>query len=228
MVAHGFDEYGRPVHPVHRFLFFASKRLFRLLYKVEVVGYEHIPKEGGVVLASNHVSYVDGAILHAISKRPFRFVIHEDIYRLPGVHFFMRNSRAIPIAGYRQAVKRALHAIETGVSAGDAICLFPEGRITFSGHLGRFRFGIEWIVNETQADVVPIIIDGLWGSMWGRRDIGKWYRFFPKAIRPTVRVVIGAPIPAERLKINLLQKRMMFLQREAKLLRYEDEFNSKK
>src|SRR5437868_8448538 len=67
-------------------------------YRPRYSGFENIPETGPAILISNHVSYVDGPILDAGCKRKVRYLIDEDIYNLPVVHYIMSLARAIPIA----------------------------------------------------------------------------------------------------------------------------------
>ena len=86
--------------------------LTRFVYRPTYIGLENIPKTGGAILISNHVSYVDGPIIdagiYAYCGRHVRYVIDEDIYNLPVVHYLMKLARAIPIASNRKSVEEAL------------------------------------------------------------------------------------------------------------------------
>jgi len=130
------------------------RMLIKLIYNTEFIGFEKILDHGSAILISNHVSYMDGVIIQAACKRPVRFVIDNYIHNLPVVNYFMRYNRAIPILAKKESVERALNNISLGLEDGDIIGLFPEGQLTYTGHLGRFKPGIEWIVER---DPVPVL-----------------------------------------------------------------------
>lgn len=184
----------------------------RFVYRPRYIGFENIPATGPVVLISNHVSYVDGPIIDAGCKREVRYIIDEDIYNLPGVHFLMKLDRAITIAPNRKAVERAFNEISEGLKAGDAVCIFPEGFLTFTGGLGRFRQGIEWIIKRDPVPVIPIAISGLWGSMFSRKYLKSPLRWLPRHwLRGKVTVLCGKPIPPENVNVNYLQEAVLRL-----------------
>ncbi len=189
-----------------------AHRVTRFVYRPRYIGFENIPATGAVVLISNHVSYVDGPIIDAGCKRAVRYIIDEDIYNLPGVHFLMSLDRAIPIAPNRKAVEKAFNDISDGLKAGDAICIFPEGFLTFTGGLGRFKPGIEWIIKRDSVPVIPIALSGLWGSVFSRKDLKSPLRWLPKRwLRGKITAICGPAIPPEKISVNYLQEAVLRL-----------------
>jgi 1-acyl-sn-glycerol-3-phosphate acyltransferase len=188
------------------------KVIIRLIYRCEFKGFEkNMPKKGGAIVVSNHVSYMDGAVLTTASPRRMRFVIDEEIYRTPGVHYFMSMDRAIPISPNKDSVKRALRQISDGLEAGDLIMIFPEGQLTYTGYMIRFKLGIEWILKENKYPVIPVCLIGLWGSIFSRKYIGQKYWWVPKTFRRKVKAICGKKIPADQASVNRLQKEIMML-----------------
>src|SRR5690606_24257799 len=100
--------------------------------------------------------------------RPVRFIIDKYIYEQPGVHYFMKRGRAVPVEATRESVTAMLDTIATGLEQGDLFCIFPEGQLTYTGHLGHFKPGIEWIVQRTPVTIYPMALHGLWGSILSR------------------------------------------------------------
>jgi 1-acyl-sn-glycerol-3-phosphate acyltransferase len=189
-----------------------AKVIVRILYRVNLIGFsEHFPKEGPCIVISNHVSYMDGMILNYACPRKVRFVIDEEIYKTPGVHHFMSIDRAIPILPTKDSVKKALQKISDGLKAGDIICIFPEGQITYTGHMIRFKLGIEWIVKNDPVPIVPVALIGLWGSIFSRKYRKEKWRFIPRFFRKKLTVVCGNPIPPSKATINHLQREVMRL-----------------
>lgn len=189
-----------------------AHRVTRFVYRPRHIGFENIPATGPAILISNHVSYVDGPIIDAGCKRDVRYIIDEDIYNLPGVHFLMKLDRAIPIAPNRKAVEKAFNDISEGLKAGDVICIFPEGFLTFTGGLGRFKPGIEWIIKRDPVPVIPIALSGLWGSVFSRKDLKSPFKWLPKRwLRGKITVICGPAIPPEQVSVNYLQEAVLRL-----------------
>lgn len=188
---------------------YCASALMKLTYKVEYSGFEKIPKNGSAILIANHTSYMDGVIIQAVCKRPIRFVIDQYIYNLPGVNYFMQYNRAIPILAKKENVEKALDAISEGLENGDLVGIFPEGQLTYTGHLGRFKPGIEWIVDRDPVPVYPIVIVGLWDSMFSRKYRKSKCRWMPRSFRRKVVVVCGEPIHPGNLHVNHLQRTLL-------------------
>lgn len=180
--------------------------LARIIWRPRYLNFSQIPHSGGCLLVANHVSYVDGLIIAAGIDRPVRFVIDGQIYNLPIVHYFMRHNRAIPILPNKQSVSEAFEEIGRGLEAGDAICIFPEGKLTWTGSLSRFRPGIEWIIAKHPVPVYPIALVGLWGSLFSRKHYGSLKRWIPATHRRPVIAHCGEAVPPGSVRVNDLQR----------------------
>lgn len=200
------------------FYIIGSKILVRILYRVKFIGFkENIPDSGPAMLISNHVSYVDGLLIHVACKRPVWFVIDQGIYNVPFVKYFMDLNGAIPIAPKRDSVKEAIRLVSEALRAGHLVCIFPEGSLTYTGNMARFRFGIEWMLKENPGvPVIPVALKGLWGSIFSRKYLKSKLRWFPRSFRRKVRVKCGEPIPHEKATINYMQKTLMKLKNSIK------------
>jgi 1-acyl-sn-glycerol-3-phosphate acyltransferase len=181
-------------------------------YKPQYYGMENIPETGPAIIISNHVSYMDGLIIDAGCKRPIRYIIDQDIYHFPIVHYIMKRAQAIPIAPNRKSVEAAFNEISNGLKAGDLICIFPEGFLTFTGGLGRFKPGIEWMIKRDPVPVIPIALSGLWGSIFSRKYLKSPLRWLPREwVRGKVIVKCGKPLDPSEININYLQDVVMKL-----------------
>lgn len=193
--------------------------LIKTLYRPEFRGFEQLPAQGAAILVCNHVSYADGPLIAAAVQqaigRPVRFVIYEPIYQLPIIHHFMRVNRAIPIYPSKDKVKKALEMISEGLRDGDLICIFPEGRMTSTGSLLRFRPGIEYILSRDAVPVYPVALSGLWGSVFSRKYQGHLRRVLPRRWGTPVKAICGQMMVATQVNVNLLQEEVLRLKYKA-------------
>jgi len=181
--------------------------LIHTIYRVHVTGMDNIPEEGSVIVASNHVSYVDPLILGGMIRRPVNFVMYYKIYRIPVLNFIFRTGKAIPIAGRSENPEildeayRRMHAV---LHEGDVLGIFPEGRITADGEIADFKPGIEKVISEQPVPVVPVALCNLWGSMFSRRD--PLHKRRPYKLWARIELRIGEPIPPEEVSAARLQQ----------------------
>jgi acyl-[acyl-carrier-protein]-phospholipid O-acyltransferase / long-chain-fatty-acid--[acyl-carrier-protein] ligase len=170
--------------------------LTRTIYRVRVLGRDNIPEKGGALFVCNHVSFVDALLLIASTDRRVRFMMFTGIYELPYVKPFARILGVIPISS-EQRPRELLKSLQTAseaIRAGDVVCLFAEGQITRIGQLLPFRRGMERIMDEVEAPIVPVALDGVWGSIFSfekRRFVWKW----PRRIPYPITVSFGPPMP---------------------------------
>jgi len=168
------------------------------MVRLRVVGAENLPKTGGALVVSNHVSYADGFLIGAATPRYIRFLLWKPIYENKWLNPFFRMLQLIPIAanGKRESLEALLRARKE-LEAGELVGIFPEGQITRTSHLLPFRKGFERIVAGKDgaliAPVVPVYIDGLWGHPLSMKG-GGLFRSFQKLWRPVITVYIGQPI----------------------------------
>ena len=175
--------------------------LMHTVYRLEKRGLENIPDEGAALIVCNHVSFVDALIIVAASRRPIRFVMDHQIFRMPVLSFIFRTGRMIPIAPKKEnplLLERAYEEIDAALRAGDLVGIFPEGRITDNGDLYPFKPGITRILARTPVPVVPLALRGLWGSFFSRIDGRAMSR--PARLRPWRKVALvggAVVVPAE-------------------------------
>lgn len=181
--------------------------LIHTIYRVRMVGANHIPEEGAVIIAANHVSFVDPLILGGMIRRPVRFVMHHSIFKLPVLNFIFRTGKAIPIASRDDdptILETAYQQINQVLREGDVLGIFPEGSITRDGEIQPFKSGVCKIIAEQPVPVVPIALCKLWGSMFSRRD--SLLKRRPYKLWARIEVRIGAAIPPHELTVERLQK----------------------
>ncbi len=170
-------------------------------YRIEVIGFDRIPQQGGVLLLGNHVSWIDWAVLQIASPRPIRFVMERAIYERWYLKWFLDSFGVIPIGGV--ASRDALAEVRTALNAGEVVGIFPEGAISRSGHLGEFKRGYETAAKDASGVIVPFYLRGLWGSSFSRSS-ARLRVLRRGGIRRTIICAFGAQqpltLPAEQLK----------------------------
>ncbi|TCS39568.1 hypothetical protein EDC30_101524 [Paucimonas lemoignei] len=145
--------------------------LVHTLYRLKKDNVEAIPEEGPALLVCNHVSYVDALVISAACRRPIRFVMDHRIFRIPLLNFIFRTSKAIPIAPGKEnpeVLERAYDTIDAALKDGDLVCIFPEGCLTSDGEIAEFKSGVQRIIERTPVPVIPLALQGLWGSVFTR------------------------------------------------------------
>ena len=186
----------------------------RVVYRLKVRGDEHLPTEGAAILVCNHVSFVDAVILGVCSPRPMVFLMDHRIFKTPGIGWFFRAVKAIPIApqkedpeAYEQAFERARQVLRDG----DLLCLFPEGAITKDGRMQPFKAGIMKILASDPVPVIPAALHNLWGSTFSRIDGAAMARPLRRGLFNRIGLVVGEPIAPEVVTPEALQVRVQGL-----------------
>jgi 1-acyl-sn-glycerol-3-phosphate acyltransferase len=183
------------------------------MYRVEHKGLQAIPDEGAAVLVCNHVSFVDALLIGGAVRRPVRFVMYYKIYNLPVLNFIFRTAGTVPIAGRSEDLliyDAAFKKIAEYLRNGELVCIFPEGKLTSDGELNEFKNGIERIVEANPVPVIPMALQGLWGSFFSRDPHKGWF----KRLWSRVTLVVGTPVVAEAVKRELLQAQVAALRGE--------------
>jgi acyl-[acyl-carrier-protein]-phospholipid O-acyltransferase/long-chain-fatty-acid--[acyl-carrier-protein] ligase len=177
-----------------RFLLFL---LTHSIYRIRVEGRESIPEKGGALFVTNHLSFVDALLLIASTDRFVRFLMFKDIYEHPLVKPFASVMRAIPISSAlrpRDMIRSLREATDT-ITGGEVACIFAEGQITRIGQLLPFRRGFERIMKDVDAPIIPVHLDGVWGSIFSFEK-GRFVWKLPRRIPYPVTVSFGKPLPA--------------------------------
>ncbi|MGP4957461.1 MFS transporter [Pseudomonas helleri] len=177
------------------------------MYRVKHKNLEAIPDEGAALLVCNHVSFVDALLIGGAVRRPIRFVMYYKIYNLPVLNFIFRTAGAIPIAGRAEdeaTYERAFRKIAQYLNDGELVCIFPEGKLTSDGQISEFKAGVRVILEQTPVPVIPMALQGLWGSFFSRDPNKGFFR----RLWSRVTLVAGAAIPASEATQKLLRERV--------------------
>ena len=181
--------------------------LIHTIYRVKIVGEDSIPEEGPLIIASNHVSYVDALIIGGMIRRPVHFVMHHSLYRIPVLNFIFRTGKAIPIASRKEdpaILEEAYRRIHLVLERGEVLGIFPEGGITRDGEIHTFKPGIDKIISERPVTVLPVALCHLWGSVFSRRD--PLLKRRPYKLWAKIELRIGTPLSPEAVTSQRLQE----------------------
>ena len=175
-----------------RALYSFGRPLVRFFYRVTTLGMENLP-HGGFLLLPNHITWIDALVLQLVCPRPIRYVIDQQYYHNAILHPILRALGCIPI-NIRHS-HAAVRAAAEKIAAGEIVCVFPEGQLERSGVLLRLHRGYEVMARHANAQVVPVWLDQLWGSIFSFQG-GRFFTKFPKRIPYSVTIAFGKPLKA--------------------------------
>jgi 1-acyl-sn-glycerol-3-phosphate acyltransferase len=174
--------------------------VFRLLWRPSIEGTDNIPAEGPVLIAANHLSFIDSiAIPLSVSSRRVTFLAKAEYFTGRGPLGLLRRTvfrvlGAVPVQ--RDAQRQAQASLDTALEVlhrGWAFGIYPEGTRSRDGRLYRGRTGVAWLALESGAPVVPV-------GLIGTDRVQPVGARFPRVHR--VRVRFGTPIrPADFLDV---------------------------
>ncbi|MBU9723970.1 MULTISPECIES: lysophospholipid acyltransferase family protein [Bacillaceae] len=168
------------LYRVGRFLCAVFLRIF---YRVKVLGKENIPKDGGVLLCSNHIHLLDPPLVGSFIKRQVCYMAKAELFETPILKHIIRRLGAFPIRrgmSDRQALRTGLNLLKEGNMVG----IFPEGTRSKTQELGKGLAGVGFFALRSNAKVVPCAIIGT-------------YKIFSR-----VTLVYGSPIDMNPLREN--------------------------
>ncbi|PMC39441.1 1-acyl-sn-glycerol-3-phosphate acyltransferase [Bacillus sp. UMB0899] len=176
--------------------------LLKPTYRIKVEGLEHFPKEGGVLLCTNHISNLDPPVVGVTAPRKVLFMAKAELFKVPVLKQLLTNFGTFPVkrgGGDREAIRAGLKVLKEGHVLG----LFPEGTRSKDGKLGKGQAGAGFFALRSTAAVVPCAIIGPYKSF------------------RTLRVVYGKPINMEEYrekKINAEEMTSIIMEEINKLL----------
>jgi len=167
----------------------------KAIFRPWIVGRSNVPRNGGAILASNHLSVSDSVFLPLLIDRPMSFLAKSDYFTGRGIKgratkFFMKATGQIPID--RSGGKASEASLNTGLQVlgrGDLLGIYPEGTRSPDGKLYRGRTGLARMALEAKVPVIPVIMVDTDTAM----PIG---RSIPRVVR--VGIVIGEPLDFSR------------------------------
>jgi acyl-[acyl-carrier-protein]-phospholipid O-acyltransferase/long-chain-fatty-acid--[acyl-carrier-protein] ligase len=171
-------------------IIYIVRSIFKLRYKINVLGLENMPKNKGVLLLGNHVSYIDWAILQIVYPKQIRFVMEKSIYKKWYLKWFLDFFKIIPISA--SGSKGALEEVTSALNNGDTVALFPEGMLSRNGAMNTFLSGYELALREAKNTIIiPFYLHGLWESKFSTASAKT------KQGAGDIYVKFGSPLPSD-------------------------------
>ena len=161
---------------------------FRLVWRLRVTGLGNLPRSGGILVVSNHQSFLDPPVCgSSIRERPYTIIARESLFRFGPFGALIRSFGAVPIergSGDLGALRTAIAQL----AMGRCVFMFPEGTRNEDGRTKAFKPGVALLARKARAPVVPMAIEGA-NDIWPRT------RRLPR-LRGRLEVEVGEPIPA--------------------------------
>jgi len=136
-----------------------ARPLLKSFFKFQVFGAENVPSTGGVLLMSNHASYVDPVFMGAAVDRNLYYMARSTLFKPGLIEWLLLNMNAFPVhlgVPDRRAMRWALQIL----GDGNLLLIFPEGTRSVDGTLGKAQAGVGLIAYKTTAFVVPAFLGG--------------------------------------------------------------------
>jgi 1-acyl-sn-glycerol-3-phosphate acyltransferase len=194
-----------------------SKIISMLMFRLHVRGQATIPKSGGVLLATNHQSFLDPWLIGIAPPRQVHYMARDTLFKGGFLHWLMETLNAFPVKR-GTADLGAIRAAVERLDKGFMVNVFPEGTRSEDGTIGPVAAGFSLILNraKTPVPIVPVLIDGAFDA-WPRKAK------FPRPGR--VRITYGRPIPPEEWRLLSADDLARRIRRE--LVQLQEEMGSR-
>jgi len=166
--------------------------ILKIFWRMEIIGIENLPESGGFIIASNHVSYLDPAVLVASSNKKIYFLTKKEVFKNTFVSFILKNLNAFSVDRRNVdmlAFKKAINILREEKVLG----IFPEGTRSSNGELQELKLGAIKIAIKTGVPILPV---GIFGT----------YKIYPRGIKFPIlfkhKIIVkyGAPQYLDKLK----------------------------
>lgn len=177
----------------YRLVVFVVKPVLFTLTKKDWRGVENVPREGGIIVAANHVSEIDPLVIgHYLFNlgRPPRFLAKAELFRRPPLKWIFEGARQIPVSRHASDASAALVPAVEALARGECVLIYPEGSATRDPELWpmKARTGVARVALMSGAPVVPI-------ALWGPEAILPYKARRPKLFpRRTMQIIAGPPV----------------------------------
>ena len=189
----------------YRFTRFTFSIFFRIWFRWKVLHRERVPAKGGVILASNHVSYLDPVYVVSALERMVVGLARESAFNVPLGGRILRSWRVIPVD--QSGTGRGLKTFLSRLRSGDAVVMYPEGTRSPTGQIRAPQPGIGLIIIKSTAPVVPIKLFGAYEAYARHHWLPRPYQVQIKFGEPLdfrdLRAKANETKDKEQLKVNL-------------------------
>jgi len=144
---------------MYEFAVWTVRLIMRMLYRIRIVGTEHLPSDGPMILCANHKSNWDPVFVGCFTPHPVSFMAKEELFAFPPLAALLRSLHAFPIRRGntdRAAIRLSLELL----ARGDTLVMFPEGTRSNQGNMEHLEKGIGFLALRSKAWVVPVWIEG--------------------------------------------------------------------
>ena len=167
--------------------------IFKLIFRLRIIGSKNIPKTGPFVIVANHSSLLDGFILVSFVRPKITFMSAAYLFKMPFVGNVLRGVGAIPVQGKGSDIKLIKKAIKV-LQSGGVLGIFPEGRITKEEDDFSAKAGAAYLAIKADVPIIPMAIKGA-------NKVLPLGAKFPKLKK--IEVKIGKPIScSKKIKLN--------------------------
>lgn len=168
--------------------------LINLLYRVRVHGQENLPDHGPAVMIANHYTWLDAMLLMLVARRDVKSVAWAGNFKSRFARWFAGFADVQLITGGPKSIAQGIRDTRAWLQEGKMVLVFPEGGLSRTGQIQAFKPGVLRIAEGTEAKIIPVYLDQLWGSVFsyqGGKAFGKW----PRTFRRPVSIHIGPALP---------------------------------
>lgn len=147
------------MNSVYAFGWLVVRIITKLIFRIKIYNKEYVPKEGGFLLASNHISYYDPPVLGTWTPRIVYFLGKEELLSTPIKKWFFGKMHTMPVK--RGAMdRRAIQSCIDRVNEGYGMIIFPEGTRSKTDNFLPGKAGIGLIAKKAECDIIPVYIHG--------------------------------------------------------------------
>lgn len=194
--------------------------VLRIFYRIQIDGMKNLPSSGGVLIVSNHLSYGDPVFIGAAFSRKVRYLAYSGLANSSLMRLVFRLTETVTVSP-----EKSLDSIRTSVrklKEGLPLCVFAEGGISRTGTVFPFKRGILLIAKKAGVPILPVHVDGVWGSVLSFSG-GRFFNKSPISFPYPLTVRAGSLIDSEKASPEVVRKRVLELGRQSFNSRMPDE-----
>lgn len=182
----------------------------RVFYRINILGMENFPKEGGCLLVCNHLSYADPVFIGAAFPRKIRYLAYSGLANSYLLRFVFRLTQTLTVSPEKSlsSIKESVKRLKEGLP----LCVFAEGGISRTGLVLPFMRGPILLAQKSDVPVIPVHLDGVWGSIFSMSR-GCFFKKMPISFPYCVTVRVGQPFTPGAISQVACQNAVMELGR---------------